>query len=408
MRGFAGGKCATAPVHLRTCALAALRHLLHLGTCAPSTRARAHLRTCALGTLNILLIRLRLIGDVVFTTPLFPALKRAFPGSRVAYLVERESAAVVKGNPHLDEVIVVSRTRGVRRLLGDVRLARRLRAARFDVVVDLHGGPRSAWLAYATGARQRIGYDIQGRTWMYTKTVHRPRELRPRHSVSNQWDLLHAIDGWPGGGGDPEINPVEMALDKTVDARIGEGLRRAGVEPADELIVVHVSAGNPFRRWPEPAFIRLIASLAAAGDRRRLILSSGPSDRGAAERIASAARAELGPERAARVVDFGDFGLAELRSLVERSRLFIGGDTGPLHIAATTQTPIVGIYGPTLPARSAPWRSKMLATEAVEVAGLPCRPCDQRVCEPGDFRCLTLIGPEDVVSAAERVLRHAL
>ena len=357
--------------------------------------------------MKILLLRLRLIGDVVFTTPLIPALKRAFPGSRVCYLVEPESAAVVRGNPHLDDVIVVERTRGLRRVLDDVRLARRLRASRFDVVLDLHGGPRSAWLAFATGAGQRIGYDIPGRTWMYTRTVHRPRELRPRHSVSNQWDLLQAIEGWPGGAADPDANPVEMPLDSAVDARIGEALRAAGVQPSDELIVIHVSAGNPFRRWPEPAFTRLVAALAANGDRRRLILSSGPSDRGAAERITAAARAELGPDRAPRIVDFGDFGLAELRSLVERSRLFIGGDTGPMHIAATTRTPIVGIYGPTLPARSAPWRPRSVATVAVETEGLPCRPCDQRVCEPGDFRCLTLIGPENVVSVAERVLRQS-
>jgi heptosyltransferase I len=357
--------------------------------------------------MKILLIRLRLIGDVVFTTPLIPALKRTFPGSRISYLVERESVAVVRGNPHLDDVIVVERTRGVRRVLDDLRLARRLRACRFDLVIDLHGGPRSAWLALATGARQRIGYDIQGRTWMYTRTVHRPRELRPRHSVINQWDLMQAVEGWPGGAADPDANPVEMPLDATVDARIGEALHVAGVEPSDELIVIHVSAGNPFRRWPEPAFTRLVASLAANGNRRRLILSSGPSDRGAVDRIAAAARAELGPDRASRVVDFGNFGLAELRSLVERSRLFIGGDTGPMHIAATTRTPIVGIYGPTLPARSAPWRPRSLATEAVEIEGLPCRPCDQRVCEPGDFRCLTLIRPEDVVSAAERVLRRS-
>jgi ADP-heptose:LPS heptosyltransferase len=84
--------------------------------------------------------------------------------------------------------------------------------------------------------------------------------------------------------------------------------------------------------------------------------------------------------------------------------LFVGGDTGPLHIAATTATPIVGIYGPTESARSAPWRDPRLATESVEVAGLPCRPCDQRVCEPGDFRCLTTLKPEDVLSAAERAM----
>ena len=68
------------------------------------------------------------------------------------------------------------------------------------------------------------------------------------------------------------------------------------------------------------------------------------------------------------MLDFGDIDLAELRALIERSGLFVGGDTGPLHIAATTRTPIVGIYGPTLAARSAPWRDPALATESVDVA----------------------------------------
>jgi ADP-heptose:LPS heptosyltransferase len=104
-------------------------------------------------------------------------------------------------------------------------------------------------------------------------------------------------------------------------------------------------------------------------------------------------------------VEFGEFGLAELRALVGRSRLFIGGDTGPLHIAATTATPVVGLYGPTLPERSAPWRDPAIPSVSLEVEGLPCRPCEQRVCEPGDFRCLTTIQPEAVAQAAEEVLR---
>jgi ADP-heptose:LPS heptosyltransferase len=150
-----------------------------------------------------------------------------------------------------------------------------------------------------------------------------------------------------------------------------------------------------------------VATLAAGGERRRLIVSSGPSDRAAARRIAVAARAELGPAGAMRVVEIGEFGLAELKALVARSHLFVGGDTGPMHIAATTRTPIVGIYGPTLSVRSAPWRDRSIPAEAVEVEGLTCRPCEQRVCVPGDFRCLIGITPEDVVSAAERALRRA-
>ena len=356
--------------------------------------------------MRILLIRLRLIGDVVFTTPLPRALKRAFPDARLTYLVEREAAPVVQGNPHLDEVIVIDRTRGWRRIREDIGLARRLRAARFDAVLDLHGGPRSSWLARATGAPQRIGYDIQGRSWMYTRTVHRPRELRPRHSVVNQWDLLSAIEGWTGAVPDPVRDAVEMPVDRSTDARIASRLRALGVERRHALVVVHVSAGNPFRRWPEPAFVQLVTRLAGHGEDRRIVLSSGPSDRAAAARIAEAARATLGERGAERVLDFGEFDLAELRALVGRSALFVGGDTGPLHIAATTTTPVVGIYGPTLPERSAPWRDPAVPTASVQINGLPCRPCDQRACVPGDFRCLTTLKADDVIAAAEQLLRR--
>lgn len=354
--------------------------------------------------MNILLVRLRLIGDVVFTTPIPRALKRAFPGVRVSYLVEHAAAPVVAHNPHIDEVIIVEHARGLRRVVADVRLAARLRRARYDIVVDLHGGPRSSWLTFASGARERIGYEMQGRSWMYSRTVQRPRELRARHSVVNQWDLLEAIDGWPGGQADPARDAVEMAPDARADAAIDDRLRAAGVGAEDELIVAHVSAGNPFRRWPEAAFTEVLAALARESARRKVIVSSGPSDREAALRISDGARRSLGAH-GDRIVAFGEFDLPELRSLIARSRLFIGGDTGPLHIAATTATPIVGLYGPTLAARSAPWRDPAIPTESLDVGGLPCRPCEQRVCEPGDFRCLTTLQPADVISAAQRALR---
>jgi heptosyltransferase-1 len=345
-----------------------------------------------------------MIGDVVFTTPLPRALKRAFPDAKLTYLVERDAAPVVSMNAHLDHVLVVSKSRGLARLRDDLALARRLRAERFDVVLDLHGGPRSSWLTWYTGAPQRIGYDIKGRAWQYTRTVHRPRALTPRHSVVNQWSLLTALEGWPWPEPDPARDAVEMPLDPSADARVADRLRKAGVTSGHALTVVHVSAGNPFRRWPEPAFAHLVAAVASAHPLRRIVLSSGPSDRAAADRIADAARRQLGTDKAGRVLDFGDVDLAELRSLVARSALFVGGDTGPLHIASTTETPIVGLYGPTLPQRSAPWRDPRTVTASLEVDGLPCRPCEQRTCVPGDFRCLTTLDPDAVIAAAERAL----
>ena len=92
--------------------------------------------------------------------------------------------------------------------------------------------------------------------------------------------------------------------------------------------------------------------------------------------------------RRTRSSNCGDLTLSELRSLVSRASLFVGGDSGPLHVAATTDTAIVGLFGPTLAERSAPWRSRESITESVDAGTLPCRPCDQRRCVPGDFRCL--------------------
>ena len=340
---------------------------------------------------------------MVFTTPLVGALRRAYPRARLTYLVEPAAAPIVQQNPQLDDVIVAPRRRGAARILDDARLARQLRNERFDLALDLHGGPRSAWLTWASGARERIGYDIAGRRWMYTRIVARPRELRPRHSVRNQWDLLDASPGWPGGAPDPEFDRIVIPLDAQADARMAARLRHAGAAAGDELVVMHVSAGNPFRRWPEAFFVDTAAALAAGNARRRLVLSSGPSDREAAARIAAATRARLGAD-AHRIIDLGEFDLQELRALIGRSRLFVGGDTGPLHIAAATDTPVVGLYGPTLSARSAPWRPAALATISLERNDLPCRPCDQRACAPGDFRCLTQLMPALAIEAAERAL----
>ena len=187
--------------------------------------------------MRVLLIRLRLIGDVVLSTPVIRALRRAYPDATLNYLVERDAAPVVAGNRDLNRLIVVERTRGARRVLDDVKLAWQLRRDRYDVVIDLHGGPRSSWLTLATGAPQRIGYDMPGRQWMYTRTVPRARELRPRHSVLNQWDLLAGIEGWPPEEADPARDAVVMPLDADAARRIDARLRSAGVAPDHQLVV---------------------------------------------------------------------------------------------------------------------------------------------------------------------------
>jgi ADP-heptose:LPS heptosyltransferase len=311
---------------------------------------------------------------------------------------------VVLRNPHLNEVIVAPLGRGLHRWRDDLGLARRLRRERFDVAVDFHGGPRSSWLALASGAPTRIGYTVKGRSWMYTQRVFRPRGHRLRHSVENQWDLVDAL--LPGVGRPTRQRDfVEMSDDDGARRDVARRLARAGIRTSHQLLVIHVGAGNEYRRWPEAAFVETVASLLAANPNRRVILTTGEAQAETCTRILALARRR--PEVGEGAVDaWCDLGLTELRTLVEQSALFIGGDSGPAHLAATTRTPMVVIYGPTLPDVWGPWRDPSLITELVDIGELPCRPCDQRVCAPGDFRCLRTLAPSTVVAAAERALRR--
>jgi lipopolysaccharide heptosyltransferase II len=350
---------------------------------------------------KILLIRLRLIGDVVLTTPAIRAIRRACPDAHLAYLVEPHASAVVAGNPHLDEVIVAPLVGGLERWRVDAGLAWRLRQAGYDTVIDFHGGPRSSLLAWASGAPRRIGYDVKGRSWMYTDTVHRPREHRERHSVENQWDLLDRFQaGLPRPTADAD--PVEMADDAEARARVESRLLDLGMDPRGDLVVMHVGAGNEFRRWPEASFADVAGGLHARSEDRRIILTTGPAQAQTADAIRRLAVAAGVPARALAVLC--DLDLAELRSLMGLARLFVGGDSGPAHIASTTATPMVVIFGPTTPGVWGPWRRRDLVTEIVDVGTLPCRPCTQRHCEPGDFRCLRGLAPERVLAAADRAL----
>jgi lipopolysaccharide heptosyltransferase II len=355
--------------------------------------------------LKVLLVRLRLIGDVVFTTPVIRALRRQFPSAHLTYLVESPAAPVVTPNPMLDDVLVVPRTRGWQRIADDLRMAAALRRRRFDVAIDLHGGPRSGWLTWATRAPVRVGYDVPGRAWMYTRVVHRPRGLHPRHSVENQWDLLPAVDARFPASPDPAVDRVDMPVDPAARASVSDRLRRIGVPDEGQVIVLHVSAGNPFRRWPESSFSALAAGLVERGPNRWVVLTGGPSDRAAAARVLSEARERVGARRD-RIVDGEGLTLSELRALMDRAAAFVGGDSGPLHIAATSDVPVVGLYGPTLKERSAPWRPRTIPTASIDAGTLPCRPCEQRTCVPGDFRCLSGISAARVLEAADALLER--
>ena len=307
--------------------------------------------------LKILLVRPRLIGDVLLTTPVIRAMRRRYPDAESVYLVEAHAAPVVAANPHLSETIVIRHRRGLKRVLEDLWLARRLRARRFDVAVDMHGGTRSGWLTFATGARMRVGYDVSGRTWMYTHIVARPAGTLPGIPFAIMWDLARSSTS-RSASADPARDRLEMPVTPAAAARSTRRLDQLGVTAADE------SRGDA-RRCGERVQAMARSGLWRGGARagrgpRRVVLVVGRSGRGNHRSHRQCAQA-MTRRRPAAVVAAPGWPLEELRALMDRAALFVGGDSGPMHIAAASDVPIVAIFGPTLPAHWAPWRPAQLA-----------------------------------------------
>jgi len=329
---------------------------------------------------KILLIRLRRIGDVVMTTPAVAVLKAQLPHASISYLIEEPYRELVEGNPHLDEVIIVPRKQNTRDFL---RLTQTIRNKRFDCLIDFHGGPRAAWMTLLSGAELKVGYRIRHKGFLYDIRVPRSREKAHIHSVENHVNLIRALG--------IEVNAVPPLFlpgaGKGEKEKIAGLVRNCGREKI-KIAVLHVGAGNEFRDWGTENLIRL-TDLITRRSNACVLLAGGPEDVRRAETIAKQGQASVFSLA-------GQVGLRELRELIDRADLFIGTDSGPMHIAASTDTPIVALFGPTLPAHFRPWGEN---TRLIE-KDFDCRSsCRQRECTYGDFRCLQTITPEEVYSA---------
>jgi ADP-heptose:LPS heptosyltransferase len=337
-------------------------------------------------------VRLGALGDVVRTLPAASALRAAYPGAHVAWLVEPASRSAVEGQPWVDEVIVFPRADLVQALrslrLGRFLAAlasclRALRRRRFDLVVDFHSIAKSALLARASGAPVRVGYEApfarEGAAWLASA---RARLATRRISRFARNLALVEFLGVPAN---PRPAPLRVG---------GEARRRlselAGV-PAPVVVHPGTSVSTPHKRWSVEGWAAVARGL--AGDGHVVLVSHGPAaeERGLAEAIvaASAGASRLAPPTA---------GLDELAALLERARLFLGSDSGPLHVASLVGTPVVQLLGPTDPVENAPHPDTPSRTVRVPVACSPCR----RGCAAAP--CMARIAPDAVLAAARSLL----
>ncbi len=335
---------------------------------------------------NILVIKLRYIGDVLLATPLLHALRDRFPDARLTMLVNRGTQDILKWNRDVNEVLTVDRGT----LAAQLRLLGELRRRRFDCLLDLTDGDRSAILARLSGAPVRVGFNEE-RRWrglLYTAVV---QATAPMHRVERDLEAVRAL------GMEPKASPLVLRTSSEDDKEAARLLVEVGVGEAHvggtrPLVLLHPGARYWFKAWPAERFAELADRLTDACG-CRVLVGGDASDRGVAEVIRARARS-------APTVLAGRTTLLQLAALLKRCALFIGNDNGPMHMAAALGTPVVALFGPSDPSVWGP------RGERAEVLykGLDCRRCFHPTCERGEDNCMKQISVEEVFAAVQRLL----
>lgn len=289
---------------------------------------------------RILVVLPNWVGDTLFATPLLRALRAAHPRAHLATLGLPLSLDVLAGNPHVDATLVYDE-RGVHRSLrAKARLVRTLRAQRFDATFILRRSFSRTLLLMLSGIPSRIGYDEGRGRRLLTHRV--PPPERPVHRAESYLRLARALGiAAPAHRCDFAVGALrQQQADRWLAAHRPVGDRRA-------LVALNAGGNWLHKRWPEERFAQLAQRLQRESD-VAVLLTGGPRDAAAAQRIAAGATPPP-------LIAAGTASLQELGALLARCALVVSNDSGPLHVAAALGVPLVALFGPTSPALTGPF-----------------------------------------------------
>ena len=344
---------------------------------------------------RLLVVRLGAMGDILHALPAVTALRQAHPAWQIDWVVEPAWKALLSARngaegvdrgpdqPLVNHVIpACTKAWGRKPLSGDTlegirRLRRTLRRGRYDAVIDFQGAVRSAALGWASGARRRIGEAAPREwpaRWLFTDRI----ATHGAHVIEQDVELASALAG-------DALQPVQPWL--PVDSAAERWRRELLAGEPDRLVaLLNPGAGWGAKRWPVDRYAHVAVELARRGF--RVLVNAGPGEEPLAEAIETQSGVSATAVRCS---------LAELIALTRRAALVIGGDTGPVHLACALGRPVVGIYGPTDPARNGPYGTRF------RVLRSPFSVRDHARNHEPESGLLT-ITPEDVVRAVDEVL----
>jgi len=346
--------------------------------------------------MNILVLRYRFIGDTILTVPFLRNLRRAFPHARIDMMVAPYSSDVLVGTPYVDEFLVydpptihADSSGRHRTLLSKARFVAALRKRRYDKAYVLKRSLSSAVIAFLSGARERVGFDTEGRGLLLTKRVPYRRD---QHEVLNFLDVLRA-DGVP-----VVDDHLEAWLSKEEAAFADDFLAKRGVGEGERLVAIHPFSSHPEKPWHEDNFVALANALRERHG-VRILLFGGKRDRELAAYIADRVRP-------APVSAVGETDLRQTMALLSKCALLVCNDSGIMHLATALGVPLVALFGPSPHVLFGPWGKKC----RVLTKRFGCSPCRQKFfteCEPsprGRPLCMEAITVDEVVASSAEML----
>lgn len=329
---------------------------------------------------HFLIVKLSAIGDCLHATPVAEALKTVVPNGFVGWAVHNHCSPMVIGNPFVDEVHLWPRKQLLRNLL---RMRREIRPKGYDTAIDLQGLMKSALIARMSGAKRIIGPSEarEGAAMLYTERV--PRRINELHVTAGYLELAKAAVGKDVGN--PSMRVPISGADLDVASTLLPTIR--------PLVVLNPSAGRSIKQWSPACFAELGDRLAREF-RATLVVTGASSDSPLADAILDAAT-----EKSNYLNLCGRTNLNQLGALFSKVDLFIGGDTGPMHMAQAVGTRVVAIFGPTNPDILGPTDAR----DRIATLRLDCSPCRHRECPIGHL-CLKNLSPEVVFEHARTIL----
>jgi heptosyltransferase-2 len=331
------------------------------------------------------------VGDAVMAIPALEAIRRAHATAEIAILARPGIADLYGDQPFADRILEYDISARHRGWLGRGTLVDELRREKFDLAVLLQNAFEAAWLAWRADIPERAGYARDGRGLLLTKRVRVPKEGDiPRHESHYYLELVRRA-GWIESRG--EITPIRLQVAESSREAAEASLLRAGARSGAWRCAIAPGASyGAAKCWPPERFATLADRLTSECG-ADVILFGTPNEKEVASRICSSMKCSA-------ISLVGKTSMRDLAALFSACSIFIGNDSGAMHVAAAAGLPVIGIFGPTDPEGTAPVTPQFTLIREV----VSCSPCFLRKC-PVDHRCMTRIDVDSVFVAAQRVQR---